>query len=92
MKTLRSKGQGMTEYIVIVALIAISAIGVYSFFGKSLRNQVAGITTEVSGQDSGTQIANSQTAATQAQSTADKEYNLGNYNEGGNKAGGDTVD
>jgi len=26
-------GQGMTEYIIIVALIAVAAIGVYSYFG-----------------------------------------------------------
>ncbi|MFT5047476.1 MAG: Flp pilus assembly pilin Flp, partial [Porticoccaceae bacterium] len=26
-------GQGMTEYIIIVALIAIAAIAVYGFFG-----------------------------------------------------------
>ena len=29
----RLAGQGMTEYIIIVALIAIAAIGVYSAFG-----------------------------------------------------------
>lgn len=31
------------EYIIIVALIALSAIGVYSFFGKTIRNQVSGL-------------------------------------------------
>ncbi len=30
----RGGGQGMTEYIIIVALIAIAAVGVYSFFGN----------------------------------------------------------
>ncbi len=30
-------GQGMTEYIIIVALIAISAIGVVSVFGDNIR-------------------------------------------------------
>ena len=30
----RSLGQGMTEYIIIVALIAVAAIGVYSLLGK----------------------------------------------------------
>ena len=29
-------GQGMTEYIIIIALIAIAAIGVYSFFGQTV--------------------------------------------------------
>ncbi|MCL2913857.1 pilus assembly protein [Shewanella corallii] len=92
MKFKASLGQGMTEYIIIVALIAVSAIGVYSFFGKTLRNQTAGVTKEISGQNSETEIASSQTASGQASTVADKEYNLGNYNEGGNDASGDTVD
>ena len=33
------RGQGMTEYLIIVALIAIAAIGVYSFFGQSAVRQ-----------------------------------------------------
>jgi Flp pilus assembly pilin Flp len=31
------EGQGMTEYIIIVALIAIAAIGVITVFGQNLR-------------------------------------------------------
>ena len=31
------KGQGMTEYIIIVALIAIAAIGVVTLFGDNIR-------------------------------------------------------
>ncbi len=31
------QGQGMTEYIIIVALIAIAAIGVISIFGQNIR-------------------------------------------------------
>lgn len=33
----RRKAQGMTEYIIIVALIAIAAIGVVTLFGDNLR-------------------------------------------------------
>lgn len=84
----KNKGQGMTEYLIIVALIAVAAIGVYSFFGQSVRTQVAGLATEISGQDAGAQITASQAAATTASSVANKEYNLGDYNEGGNKASG----
>lgn len=82
----KQMGQGMTEYIIIVALIAITAIGVYSFFGKTIRNQVAGLSSEVSGQDSSGQISNAKTAADDASNTADSNYNLSNYNEGANKA------
>lgn len=33
----RAKGQGMTEYIIIVALVAIAAIGVVTLFGDNIR-------------------------------------------------------
>ena len=36
-KKLNRRGQGMTEYIIIVALIAISAIGVITLFGDNIR-------------------------------------------------------
>jgi Flp pilus assembly pilin Flp len=37
-KSLKKKrGQGMTEYIIIVALIAIAAIGVITLFGDNIR-------------------------------------------------------
>lgn len=35
MKQPDQRGQGMTEYILIVALIAVLAIGAIKFFGKS---------------------------------------------------------
>ena len=47
----RSRGQGMTEYIIIVALIAIAAAGVYSLFGKTVRNQTAAMAQGLAGQD-----------------------------------------
>ena len=37
MKLRGRRGQGMTEYIIIVALIAIAAIGVVSLFGDNIR-------------------------------------------------------
>lgn len=33
----KTRGQGMTEYIIIVALIAIAAIGVITLFGDNIR-------------------------------------------------------
>ena len=90
MKNFHHQGQGMTEYIIIVALISVSAIGVYSFFGQTIRNQVAGLAAEISGVDSSVQITAAQGSATQATNVANKDYNLGNYNEGANKASGET--
>ena len=55
-------GQGMTEYIIIVALIAIAAIGVYSAFGHTLQAQVAQITSGVAGNQGG--VTRNQTLVT----------------------------
>ncbi len=48
-KQLRQLGQGMTEYIIIVALIAISAIGIYSIFGDTITDQMGTMTEELAG-------------------------------------------
>ena len=47
----RVRGQGMTEYIVIVALIGVAAIGAYSFLGQSIRGATAGLALEIAGED-----------------------------------------
>lgn len=44
-------GQGMTEYIIIVALIAVAAIGAFRYFGQTARSQVAAAAQEVAGKD-----------------------------------------
>lgn len=77
----RQLGQGMTEYIIIVALIAVAAIGVYSLLGESVRNQVAGIAKEITGQTSNAQINRARQAARRASTVAQQDINLGNYNE-----------
>lgn len=64
----RMAGQGMTEYIIIVALIAIAAIGTFTYFGKTARNQVAGMAQQLAGQDATGQDA----AEISAQDAADK--------------------
>lgn len=43
-------GQGMTEYLIIVALIAIAAIGVVTVFGKDIRELFAASTGALNGQ------------------------------------------
>lgn len=72
-------GQGMTEYIIIVALIAVSAIGVYSLFGQTLRNQTAGLAKEMSGQTATDNISTAQQNANTATSNANKTKNMGTY-------------
>lgn len=75
----KQAGQGMTEYIIIVALIAVAAIGVYSYFGQTLRNQTAGMAAEMAGKDSKDSIDKAQTAAKSASKSADSTKSLGSY-------------
>ena len=75
-------GQGMTEYIIIVALIAIAAIAAYGFFGETLRSQVGGMATELSGGDGSTAVGNAATSAGGAVTEGTTERRLGNYTGG----------
>jgi Flp pilus assembly pilin Flp len=58
------RGQGMTEYIIIVALIAVAAIGAFQFFGQTIRSQTSGIANEVAGQSAAAAITAAKAAAT----------------------------
>ena len=77
--TNRQGGQGMTEYIIIVALIAVAAIGVYALFGKTIRNQVAGLAGEVAGTGSASQISAAGSAASAASSAANTDKKMNTY-------------
>ncbi len=74
----RQLGQGMTEYIIIVALIAVAAIGVYSFFGETIRGQMAGMTNEMSGKSGAAGVAAAKAGAANADGATGAK-NLGTY-------------
>ena len=75
----RQAGQGMTEYIIIVALIAVAAIGVYSFFGQTIRGQTAGMANEMAGKDASAGRAAATKAAENAVTSSQQQKNLGTY-------------
>lgn len=77
----REGGQGMTEYLIVVALIAVAAIGVFSLFGQTLRNQTAGLAMELSGQSSSTAVAAARDSAGSAQSSAAQRKGLATYGQ-----------
>lgn len=54
-KTKRQRGQGMTEYIIIVALIAIGAIFVVTVFGDNIRALFGSSANALQGQSTSTQ-------------------------------------
>ncbi|CAH1747330.1 MULTISPECIES: hypothetical protein [Thauera] len=75
----RQGGQGMTEYIIIVAMIAIAAIAVYQYFGQTVRNQTAAIAQELSGQDGTAARTAAQTSANTAQTVGNERQTLDTY-------------
>ena len=78
---LAPSGQGMTEYIVVVAVVAVAAIGVYSMLGQTIRNQTAGIAQEISGNDAGAALNAATSSASAARSQANVRKDLKNYNQ-----------
>lgn len=76
---LSHRGQGMTEYIIIVALVSVAAIGTYSLLGQTVRNQTAGLALEISGQSAQQAIGNARTNATNANTQANNRKGLDNY-------------
>lgn len=72
-------GQGMTEYIIITALIAIAAIAAVTFFGGTVRSQVAGMSKELSGQSATQSINRAKNTANKAQTEADKDKGMDAY-------------
>lgn len=62
----RQRGQGMTEYIIVVALVAIAAIAVYQLFGQVIRSQTAAMAKELAGEDGSEQSRAAQAAAESA--------------------------
>ena len=71
---LRSEsGQGMSEYLIIVALVAIAAIGVVTVFGRDVRELFSGTTDSLAGN----QATNTAVKANVRQNKSLK--NFGNY-------------
>ena len=74
---LRSQsGQGLSEYLIIVALVAIAAIGVVTVFGRDIRELFSGTTDSLAGN----QASNTARKATVKSNKSLK--NFGKYNPG----------
>jgi Flp pilus assembly pilin Flp len=78
----RQLGQGMTEYIIVVALIAVGAVGVYTAFGKTVQHEVSSIALGLTGNSAATSengLAN--TSATNAQGASAKAQGMSNFTQ-----------
>ena len=79
MKLARNQsGQGMTEYIIIVAVVALAGIAAFSYFGKTLRGSAADVSETLAG---GTVAQKAQSAATEANTEADTNANMKTYED-----------
>lgn len=80
----------MTEYIIIVALIALAAIAAYSFFGQTVRNQVAAMSEELSGNsdNAADAIEAAGSSASNASGEGTKSRGLSDYNSGSDISSG----
>ena len=72
-------GQGMTEYIIIVALIAIAAIGVFSSFGNVVKGQVGAMAAELGGKDGSKSSTAAGTAGEKAATDGAAKHNLSDF-------------
>lgn len=82
-----ARGQGMTEYIIIVALIAVGAIGVYNLLGKTVRQQTSAMALGLAGNNTAaaTQSTNAGTSATGSATAAEKVKNLSDFTQDSDK-------
>lgn len=78
-------GQGMTEYIIIVALVAVAAIGVYSAFGNAIKSQMAVMTGEIAGTPNAAAAAKVQSDAATGATSGAVNKNLQNFSQDNKK-------
>jgi pilus assembly protein Flp/PilA len=77
----RQFGQGMSEYIIITALIAVAGIGLFAAFGDTLSNQMAAMSQEMAGQAGDQDVQRATTTANTARTRATQNETLANYNQ-----------
>ena len=80
--TKRQRGMAMLEYIILAALLAIATIGVTSRFGDAMRDQIAGLASEIAGVDSAPNRANAEARAAAATAQARRERGMSDFAEG----------
>lgn len=78
---IRQFGQGMSEYIIITALIAVAGIGLFAAFGDTLSHQMAGLSKEMAGQKADDEITSAQGSADTAVARAAQADSLSTYNK-----------
>jgi len=64
-------GQGLTEYAIILSLIAVASIAATAFFGGAMKSKIASLAGAIAGQDT-SKISDSEKKANSAADKAQK--------------------
>ena len=81
-RKIHAKGQGMTEYLVILGLIAIASIAVFALFGQTLKSQVAAMASEIGGASGGTAQAEAVVSGAKAVTNSKTKTDMANFTAG----------
>ena len=76
----RIRGQGMTEYVIIVALIAIASIVAVSFFGSSVKASFLALGSDLIGGEVIDKVATTEASFSKAEAAAQEVTTLKSYN------------
>ncbi len=76
----RIRGQGMTEYVIIVALIAIASIVAVSFFGSSVKASFLALGSDLIGGEVIDKVATTEASFSKAEAAAQEITTLKSYN------------
>ena len=80
----RLAGQGMAEYIIIVALVAVAGLATWELVGSSIGQSAAGVASAIAGTDASDIRDTAQATAEQASAAAAETENLSNYADDNN--------
>ena len=85
----RQLGQGMTEYIIIVALIAVAGISTFALFGNTIQSQAASVASGLTGAEANATTQRNQAVdkATDAATQGNTARGMNNFNAGSSDDG-----
>lgn len=79
-------GIAMTEYLIILGIVAIAAIAIVGLFGKQIKNTFYRSTSTLGGTDAN--AANASTITGSSSSESSKTDSMGNFDKNKNSSGG----
>jgi Flp pilus assembly pilin Flp len=83
MNSKKVTGQGMSEYLIIVGLLAVAGIAVMGLMGGTVRTQFSAMSTEIAGTAGGgtADIDAAQDFASRSSTAANEAQTLGTYGD-----------